>query len=102
MNLASLQRFAPLLGLADKLAGDLSDGDLSTVATALAGDGSAEFFGLLKVLRDKEPATAVSEILSSPTAKTLLGQMQSAKEDKENVAFLKCPHCSQLFETELS
>lgn len=101
MNLAALQRFAPLLSLASKTSGELTDSDLSAVATALAGDGSAAFLPFLQKLRDSEPNQAVTEILASPTAQNLLKQMNEQTAAEQNAAFVKCPHCGRLSEVEL-
>lgn len=105
-NLASLQKFAPLLGLLDKRAGELTDDALLSLAKTLAGDGEAHvpLFNALSVLRDKEPSVAAAEILGSPTAMKIfeaVKQHQAEGGHDENLAFIKCPHCGQLSEHEL-
>lgn len=102
MNLALLQRFAPLLGFASKTTGELTDGDLSSVALALAGDGAGEMLPFLKKLRDAEPTQRVQEILSSDTAKKFFAQWKEEGQARQDVAFCKCPNCGVCFETELT
>lgn len=106
LNLAALQRFMPLMALANKKAHELTDDDLSSLSTTLAGEGEASnaLLGALKVLREKEPLAAAAEILGSPTAMKIF---ESVKEriiqagESDNSAFIKCPHCGQLSEHEL-
>lgn len=102
MNLAVLQRFAPLIGFASKQSSELTDGDLSTVAAALAGDGAAELLPFLQILREKEPAQRVSEILASDTARSFFAKLKEDNEAASNVAFVKCPGCGMQFETDLN
>lgn len=102
MNLATIQRFAPLLGFATKTSGDLTDADLSTVAVALAGEGAADMLPFLRILREKEPTQRVQEILSSDTAKKFFKQWKEEGEARANVAFCQCPGCGMRFETELA
>lgn len=102
MSLAALQRFGPLLSLANKRAGELTDSDLGQVATALAGEGGAALLPFLNILRSSEPEQAVTEILSSPTAKELLEKVANLKNPDEGACFIKCPHCERLSEISLS
>lgn len=96
----------PLLALANKKAHELTDDDLSSLASTLAGKGDASeaLLGALKVLREKEPAAAAAEILGSPTAmkifESVKERIKQAGED-DTSAFIKCPHCGQLSEHEL-
>lgn len=102
MNLAALQRFAPLFGFATKTSAELSDADLSQVAGALAGEGAVDLLPFLQILREKEPNQRVAEILSSDTARNFFTKLKSDGEARENVAFVKCPGCGMCFETELN
>jgi hypothetical protein len=102
MNLNLLQRFAPLISVASKRSGDLTDAELSGVATALTGDASAQFLPLLQMLKAKEPNAPVTELLGSDAAKNLFARLEQSNKEVDNTAFIKCPHCERLFETELS
>lgn len=97
-----VKRFGPLLSFGDRLSGDLSDADLSTVANALSGDASSALLPLLRQLRDKEPSVAIVDILSSPTAQDIFTKFKADVDETNSSVFIKCPNCSSRFETELS
>lgn len=102
MDLAALQRYAPLLTLGSKAVGSLKDDELASAARALAGEGSGPLLEFFKVLRSATPDSIVRDVLGSPHAKQLLTQVQQAKVERENSIFCKCPECGTAFETELN
>jgi len=61
-----------LLVLLSRRAGDLSDADLKSVATQISNNPDGAFFALLLRLREMEPETTVSDLLSSDSAEYLI------------------------------
>lgn len=89
-----------LLSMANKPAGSLTDADLESAAKIIAGGRSDNQSGLVsffKILRDAEPDAKVTELLSTPSANSLLQQvsqqLQQATDDKEGGVFCRCPNC---------
>lgn len=101
MNLAMFQRFAPLLQLGTLFARDLSDDSIKEIASALGAGDSPEFAGFLKALRTSEPDAQALALLGSPTARKLLGSLVEKAQAQPEPLFARCPHCDQLFETEI-
>jgi len=104
MNLAALQKFAPLFPLLGKQSGELSDDELGAVSLSLTGDANSEFTILLKRLRDSEPGSGVLELLGSPTARKLflqLNESNRAAAMEPVPLFVRCPACDTRFETEI-
>lgn len=106
MSVAALTRFAPLLSMATKPVGQLTDQMLLDAATAIGGGDSAEtWVELFKTIRSSEPATKVSDLLGSPTVLKLIesaGEQQTkVAEDARTEIFCRCPFCSRSFEISL-
>lgn len=101
MSLALLQRFGPLLSLASKRAGDLTDTDLSNVAMALGGQEGLVMLPVLTQLRDGAPEVPVMEILGSDQARSMYEKLVAKNEEEDSILFAKCPCCGALFETKL-
>lgn len=103
MNLAIIQRYAPLLSYADKPAGSLTDGDIDVIAKTLGGEkGHGPLGDVLKKFRAGSPGSAALELLGSPAAQDFFKGIKADNERAENTAFIKCPCCERLFETELT
>jgi hypothetical protein len=103
--LALAQKFSPLLNLGSKAVKTLSEGELRQVAACIVGDAADEFLPILMTVRDGEPETLVSDLLSSPTAvklfSTLKQKIVAAREEHDNSVFIKCSHCDRLSEVTL-
>jgi hypothetical protein len=102
MNLQLLQRYAPLISTANKKSGDLTDGELAGIASAIAGEAAPQFLPLLQMLKNREPNAPVTDLLASDAAKGLFTKLKESNAEVEHTAFIKCPHCEWLFETELT
>lgn len=102
MNFGDLQKFAPLLSLLGKPSGSISDAELRTVATTLAGDGDpSSLTSFMTTLRDANPDTKVADLLGSDGAKTLFDKIRDVSTRGESGIFCTCPSCGTSFETDL-
>lgn len=93
-----------LLSLASKTVGALTDEDLQTASSSIAGDGADGLFELFKTLRDAEPGSKVSDLLRTPSANALLqsavAKFKAPATAEENGIFCRCPQCHFPFITE--
>lgn len=108
-----VERFQPLIKLAGRTSGSVSEQELTDIARALLSDpegnldnGAREaFVGLLGRLRDAAPSTPVLSLLGSPEAakvyNTLLEAQQKRMASEPVSMFCRCPGCALSFETEL-
>lgn len=102
MDLAAIQKYAPMLGLLGRKSGSTSDQELGVVAKVLAGNGDPEpLASFLCALRDATPATKVADLLGSPGAKSLLESFKTQMTKVESGIFCTCPDCGTSFETDL-
>lgn len=109
-----VDRFQPLIKLADRDAGSISDVELASVARALLGDADGKldkgagdaFARLLSTLRDSaSPGTKVLSLLGSPEAAKVYEQVAARNRqiaDEPPIVYCRCPACSFSFETTLS
>lgn len=100
-NLTTLQKFAPLLGLLAKPAAELSDSDLSLVASAFSEDSSETATELFKLLREREGGVLVKNLLGTNTVKRLVAHVQENNAEVSNTIFCKCPICESSFEASI-
>lgn len=93
-----------LLSMAGKKAGDLTDDELSAVASTIGGEDPSGLLALFKMLRDAEPGVKVTELLSTPSANAVLraasDRLAGATEEKEGGLFCRCPNCDFPFISE--
>lgn len=109
-----VDRFQPLIKLAERDAGSVSDAELASVAKALLGDANGNFdkgagdafAKLLRTLRDStSPGTKVLSLLGSPEAAKIYDQVAARNREiaeEPQSMFCRCPACSFSFETTLS
>lgn len=90
--------------MANKPAGDLTDGELEKAARIIAGEQGSGLISFFKVLRDAEPSVKVTDLLSSPSANAILQsateRLSKATDEKEGGFFCRCPNCQFPFITE--
>lgn len=102
MNFTDLQKFAPMLSLLGKPSGAISNDELKTVSSALAGNGDPNpLMSFMTTLRDANPDTKVADLLGSDGAKVLFEKIKGAQCRAESGVFCTCPSCGTSFETDL-
>lgn len=93
-----------LLSMANKKAAALTDSDLVSAAQAIGGEQAEGLASLFKALRDAEPNAKVSDLLSTPSANSILKiaveRLSTATQSKEGGFFCRCPNCQFPFITE--
>lgn len=107
MNIAAIQRFAPLLQFASVNVGDMTDADLTLVANAIGGEGGAGVLvPLFSALRAKAPHLKTTQLLGSPEAGEILGRvtemLETRAEKTNSTIFCQCPFCEQKYEQTIS
>lgn len=96
--MAALQRFAPLLALASRAVGTLTEAEIASVAVALTGEADKDMVDVLKLLQSESPDTQASKILGSDAAKRLFAKVKNKAASAEDSIFCKCPDCGFVWE----